>query len=184
MLGVWLALAVAGWASAPTQRFDTAVISAQRKLDGLGYLPGNWDGLLGPRTRAALEAFQGDHGLLQTGQLTEETARMLGLRSETAIMAPTHLVKLQEFLRQRKLFSAPVDGQMGKQTWQAMQRYLQQQGHYQGKVDGLAGAQTRAAIKAWQRALPVAATGVLDANTVAALLAPPAEAPAPAPAAP
>jgi peptidoglycan hydrolase-like protein with peptidoglycan-binding domain len=65
---------------------------------------------------------------------------------------------------------------MGKQTWRALQQYLHAQSHYQGQADGLAGAQTRAAIKAWQKALPVAATGVLDANTIAAL--------APAPAAP
>lgn len=39
----------------------------QVRLQGLGYNPGPIDGVVGPRTRAALQRYQRDHGLLASG---------------------------------------------------------------------------------------------------------------------
>jgi peptidoglycan hydrolase-like protein with peptidoglycan-binding domain len=44
----------------------------QRRLAELGYKPGPVDGLVGPRTRAAIRAFERDHGLAETGQASPE----------------------------------------------------------------------------------------------------------------
>jgi len=47
---------------------------AQQRLINLGYVPGKVDGVLGPRTRAALRAFQEDHDLPErSGDLDRST---------------------------------------------------------------------------------------------------------------
>ena len=47
----------------------------QRALARLGYDPGSADGLMGPRTRAAIRAFQSASGLSADGRLTPELER-------------------------------------------------------------------------------------------------------------
>jgi peptidoglycan hydrolase-like protein with peptidoglycan-binding domain len=49
----------------------------QRRLVTLGYDAGSPDGLLGPKTRAALRAFQGDRGLPATGRPDGSTLEAL-----------------------------------------------------------------------------------------------------------
>ncbi len=57
----------------------------QTGLARLGYRPGPQDGVLGPRTRSAIRAFEADHGLEVTGavyktlyeDLLMERARMV-----------------------------------------------------------------------------------------------------------
>ncbi len=50
---------------------DEAVIKAQRLLAKLGYNPGPVDGILGPKTMAAIRAFETKSGLPGTGKPTE-----------------------------------------------------------------------------------------------------------------
>jgi hypothetical protein len=57
---------------------DTKIMQAQQKLSALGYDLGAADGLLGPRTRQALQAFQRDHELAITGTLDPQTLEALG----------------------------------------------------------------------------------------------------------
>ena len=52
----------------------------QQALVAQGYNPGGVDGAMGPQTRDAIAAFQGDHGLSPTGQLNGATLGALGLR--------------------------------------------------------------------------------------------------------
>ena len=61
----------------PDPRPRPMVRDAQRLLAGLGYDPGPADGVLRRQTRAALRAFQRDHGLDDHGRLTRETMRRL-----------------------------------------------------------------------------------------------------------
>jgi peptidoglycan hydrolase-like protein with peptidoglycan-binding domain len=53
----------------------------QRRLTRLGYRPGASDGLFGPRTQAAVLAFQRKHGLDRTGAAGSATLRLLRRRS-------------------------------------------------------------------------------------------------------
>jgi len=182
---IWLVGLMAGLLATVAQagrgEFDTNVLSAQRNLSAVGYLPGTSDGIMGPKTRAALIDFQGDHALPQTGEVDTATRQALGLDGDAnATAAPAHLVKLQEFLAQQGDYKGEVDGRLGRLTWRSLQGFLKEKGYYSGNVDGLAGRQTRAAIRAWQQQLSVATTGVLDPATVTAAVSLVATAGAPA----
>ncbi len=55
----------------PTRRPDPEIVAAvQKLLQELGHIPGSADGLLGPRTRAAIRSYQSDHGLAIDGEIS------------------------------------------------------------------------------------------------------------------
>jgi hypothetical protein len=56
---------------------DDLVLLVQQALESLGFHPGPEDGKMGPRTRAAIEAYQAKHGLTVDGRATEELLRRL-----------------------------------------------------------------------------------------------------------
>jgi hypothetical protein len=65
-------------AAAATMAEDgTEVAKAQRLLLALGYDPGPLDGISGPRTRAAVMAFEAAQGLPPTGALTPSTVQRM-----------------------------------------------------------------------------------------------------------
>lgn len=49
----------------------------QARLTNLGFFSGQVDGLMGPKTRTAIEAFQKAHGLQQTGSVGPKTRELL-----------------------------------------------------------------------------------------------------------
>ena len=53
------------------------VRDAQIALRDAGYEPGRIDGVMGPKTQAAIREFQASHGLPQTGMLDESTQQRL-----------------------------------------------------------------------------------------------------------
>jgi hypothetical protein len=64
-------------ASAPSAHSSSTVRTAQRQLAELGYYDGPIDGVMGPKTAAAIRRFQGDHSLPVTGTLTRATLKAL-----------------------------------------------------------------------------------------------------------
>lgn len=52
---------------APSARHGSLVSGVQQELSRLGYYTGRTDGVLGAKTRAAIQAFQLDNGLAPTG---------------------------------------------------------------------------------------------------------------------
>lgn len=56
---------------------DKGVSGAQGRLKNLGYMVGAVDGVMGPKTEAAIEAFQADENLKVTGKLDDETRKAL-----------------------------------------------------------------------------------------------------------
>jgi len=50
---------------------------AQQALMNKGHNPGSVDGVMGPRTREAIKAFQSANGLTETGKLDAQTAEKL-----------------------------------------------------------------------------------------------------------
>jgi peptidoglycan hydrolase-like protein with peptidoglycan-binding domain len=121
---------------------------AQRALQDQGYYTSTVDGLLGPRTRAAIRNYQRDNRLPVTGELDERTASQLGVISWTE---PTD--------------SQRMDSSSSEMIRRA-QRELQNQGYYNGDINGLLDSRTQAAIEDFQhdRRLPV--TGQLDDRTI------------------
>lgn len=56
----------------------------QQALKDKGYDPGPIDGVVGPKTRAAVKKFQSDNDLQATGQLDEKTLDKLNVESKSA----------------------------------------------------------------------------------------------------
>jgi len=77
LLGV---LCLVWWPVAVTAFGDWRIGQAQERLKDLGFPPGPIDGVLGPRTRAALRQYQAQHGLPGTAGLDDAT--------RTSLLAP------------------------------------------------------------------------------------------------
>jgi peptidoglycan hydrolase-like protein with peptidoglycan-binding domain len=60
------------------------VKAVQQALKDKGYDPGAVDGVMGPRTRAALKDFQKKEGVKDTGRLDQETLAKLGVEGQTS----------------------------------------------------------------------------------------------------
>jgi len=60
-----------------TNTKDRGVSGAQGRLKNLGYMVGAVDGVMGPKTEAAIEAFQADENLKVTSKLDDETRKAL-----------------------------------------------------------------------------------------------------------
>ena len=58
---------------------DQVIANVQTALQEEGYYTGEIDGLLGPLTRAALAAYQRDHGLYMTAAIDQPTLASLGM---------------------------------------------------------------------------------------------------------
>lgn len=76
-----------------TGRVDNREV--QEALKAKGNDPGAIDGRMGPKTRAALKAFQETNGLKATGQLDNETAEKLGIGKTSAMGTETKKEKTE-----------------------------------------------------------------------------------------
>lgn len=65
--------------------FDLTLLRTQVALERRGFSSGSLDGVMGSQTRAALRAFQQQHGLPPTGNLTEATVDALSFDEELLI---------------------------------------------------------------------------------------------------
>jgi Putative peptidoglycan binding domain len=63
-----------------------SIVTAQRALTKLGYGPLAVDGIMGPRTRQAIEDFQHDRELKVTSELDPSTVRQLTASNQTATL--------------------------------------------------------------------------------------------------
>lgn len=111
----------------------------QRALAARGYDPGGVDGAEGPRTRAAIRAYQKDSGLRETGRASRELLDHLEF-SGPARERPASTVEVQGLLAAR--------------------------GYYRAAVDGVAGPATRAALRRFQRDSGLPETGRADRATI------------------
>jgi peptidoglycan hydrolase-like protein with peptidoglycan-binding domain len=65
------------------------VKAAQQALKDKGHDPGTIDGVVGPKTQAALRDFQSKEGLKATGRLDSETMAKLGVDAKTGAATPS-----------------------------------------------------------------------------------------------
>lgn len=71
------------WAAADTKANLSAVTRVQAGLNKLGYNAGSADGLMGPKTDAAIRRYQSDHALLVDGRPTKELAQHIDAELKT-----------------------------------------------------------------------------------------------------
>jgi peptidoglycan hydrolase-like protein with peptidoglycan-binding domain len=97
----------------------------QRGFDRLGV-----DGMMGPRTQAAVREFQRSQRLEPTGQLNRQTLIALGLqRPDGTAAAPEPrysaavIRRAQETLAHRGFKAGPIDGRMHTATQQALRQF-------------------------------------------------------------
>jgi membrane-bound lytic murein transglycosylase B len=110
------------------------IVELQTLLNGLGYEPGQPDGLFGSNTRRAVSRFQADHQLAADGWPT--TALLERVRARAGIAA--------EPPREPRA--------LDRSGIRELQRLLNRLGHDAGRADGVIGSRTRDAIRAFERA--------------------------------
>jgi peptidoglycan hydrolase-like protein with peptidoglycan-binding domain len=131
------------------------VVTLQNKLKAAGFNPGAADGAFGPKTLAAVKAFQQSRGLAADGVVGPKTWSALN-----AATAP-------------RPAPAPSSGGSGPtlrlgargEPVRALQNRLNALGFKAGGADGVFGNQTLSAVKAFQKARGLTADGVVGPKT-------------------
>ena len=153
---------------------STTVLELQRELNRLGYNAGPADGLMGARTRAAIQAYQQDHGLLVDGQPASsllahvrETTRS-GV-SEPARPAPEppsqQIADIQDALRALGYEVGRSSGRLSDETRAAIRSYESDHGLL---ASGQPSAELLEHMRRNIQTVPRAPAAV-DANTIAGI---------------
>jgi len=78
-----------GKAAQGMARGSEQVKAAQQALKDKGHDPGTIDGVMGPKTQAALKGFQKAEGLKESGRLDTDTMAKLGMEKKTSGAEPS-----------------------------------------------------------------------------------------------
>ena len=151
-------------------RYSEDTKRLQQALKEKGHDPGEIDGVMGRRTQQALRDYQRANNLSASGRLDRATAEALGIGSGQAVAGQRDAEGGFPFGGT----SSTVQGYEPSRERQAdqareIQQALKQQGHNPGAIDGVIGAQTRQAIRDFQQAQGLPATGIVDGATASAL---------------
>ena len=145
----------------PAERIKTL----QLLLNAAGYGTLTVDGKLGPRTKAAIRAFQRTQGLKEDGIAGQKTLRQLeSFYNSTSEVVPPSTGTTTTAV----LCCSLSKGDRGDQVLLIQQR-LSDLGYYSGKLDGVFGTGTKAAVKAFQGAYRLKQDGVVGVQTFSAL---------------
>jgi peptidoglycan hydrolase-like protein with peptidoglycan-binding domain len=126
---------------------NTVVKELQNTLATLEYYTGSVDGVYGPETTQAVEAFQKDAGIAVDGKYGPETHTAL----EKAYIETSNAWEDHKAITE-------------------LQQAMSDLGYYEGAVDGLYGPETVAGIKAVQKDCGLAEDGLYGADTHACLV--------------
>jgi peptidoglycan hydrolase-like protein with peptidoglycan-binding domain len=135
-------------ATQAAQAITEYTVALQTELQAAGYDPGPIDGVYGPQTVAAVKKLQTDNGLPATGFVDMATALALDAAVAKAGAAAAATAQIQTV---------------------AVQTTLKLAGYWTGPVDGVWTPELTDALKAFQTALGIPATGVVDPATLVAL---------------
>jgi peptidoglycan hydrolase-like protein with peptidoglycan-binding domain len=138
----------------PDEADIEAVRSIQRELKRQGYGPLVADGTMRPEARAAVMAFEHEHGLPLTGQATQALMKRLVFGSSTTA----------ETIGARQVRSPHAEVIVKE-----VQRRLAARGYRPGAVDGRLSAETVAAIRVFETDQGLAARGRISAELFARL---------------
>jgi peptidoglycan hydrolase-like protein with peptidoglycan-binding domain len=138
------------------------VVNLQKLLTDRGFYDGAIDGVMGPRTRAAVVAAQKKYGLTADGVAGPKTLAALESGSSTS---GTGTVRVST----NSSTTTTTTTTAARNDVRRLQELLAKRGFYKGTVDGISGRQTRDAVIAAQRAYGLTADGVAGPRTIAAL---------------
>jgi peptidoglycan hydrolase-like protein with peptidoglycan-binding domain len=138
---------------------DAKVKRVQETLRNLNFYAGEVDGLYGPNTRLAIEAYQKKVGLAVTGAVDESLLEQLGASSSevVAIPSPAPREPVSEAGSAATRQPLPRDERI-----QQVQVGLKEFGNAGIEVDGLMGAKTEAGIREFQSLFGLPVTGQAD----------------------
>lgn len=128
----------------------STVRKAQQVLNKKGFRTGV-DGMMGPRTQAAVQRFQKARNLEPTGQLNRQTLVALGLQQSASAG------------------TTDPDPGYSAEIIRSVQTTLNDRGFKAGPVNGKLTPQTRNAIRAFQKSENLEDTGRLNPGTLGAL---------------
>jgi peptidoglycan hydrolase-like protein with peptidoglycan-binding domain len=147
----------------PAARTDEPQYSAdvvrkvQQTLNQRGFKAGAVDGTMSPQTQAAVKEFQKSENLEDSGRLNPRTLTALGVSVEP----PAVQAERRPATDGRAMSTSA--------TARNVQRRLNELGYRAGAEDGVMGRESRAALTRFQQDKRLAATGRVDASTLAAL---------------
>ncbi|MFE1748416.1 peptidoglycan-binding protein [Coleofasciculus sp. H7-2] len=124
------------------------------------------DGIVGPRTEAALQKKRGKPIQAQTSQRRQ--VRQVSQRFQSFRQRPQSVSKPSQ-VSQRPRSGVLREGDSGSEV-AALQQRLQKQGYFQAKVTGYYGPITKAAVNRFQQVAGMPADGIAGSDTQAALL--------------
>lgn len=131
----------------------SVVKDVQARLHALDYYPGDADGIAGPTTRAAVMAYEFDHGFAQTG--LADAALLQVLRG--AATRPERRAKPAELSKN------------SQELVMALQKALTKLGYDTGSADGIMGPMTAKRIRAFERDNKLDVTGRISGRLVEAI---------------
>lgn len=151
---------------------DDATLSAQKKLQRLGYYDGTADGQYGSQTAAAIRRYQIAENLKVTGDLTPQTLKSLGISApapkSAAVPAPVpQYVAIADIFKGGPYITAPTDVQLA--TIRQAKKNLKLLGYYSGAINGDVNSTLVASLKAWQQSARFRQTGRFDEPTLKGL---------------
>jgi peptidoglycan hydrolase-like protein with peptidoglycan-binding domain len=138
---------IEGSAKTITIRYDARIEDAQRQLLATGHYRGLVDGIVGARTKDAIEAYQREHGMPTTGTVDDKLLEHIRYTRKVAqaseMTASTQAVSTKSDKENR--IEVPTEAKIMR-----VQKLLATLGYDAGKADGKMSAATRAAIKQFE----------------------------------
>lgn len=148
-------------AAVPAPAGDPAVREVQRVLAELKFYDGDVDGLTGPRTRGAVEAYRQRMGLGASGSIDQELLHQLGI-AEAPAGAQVPMPQRSPGTDMIETASAVPAAVQGDPTVMRIQAGLKAFGNDGIEIDGVVGSRTRAAILEFQSLFGLPETGEPD----------------------
>lgn len=150
----------------PRPEGDPVVKSVQGTLKDLNFYAGDVDGLYGPNTRLAIEAYQNKMGMTVTGAVDDDLLDHLGGGAVASVRpspAPRDAAAKPAAALPTPANPAAASGDL----LQRIQAGLREFGNDDIQIDGLMGAKTEAAIREFQSLFSLPQTGRADEDVYA-----------------
>ncbi|WP_054308877.1 peptidoglycan-binding protein [Mesorhizobium sp. 1M-11] len=150
--------------AAVVAKSDPIVQRVQSVLKDIGYYDGTLDGLTGPATRKAIEAYRQKMGLPVSGNIDEALLDQLGIASTTASVVPQPAPRseVSGAVARQPATNAAQDQQKLNARIVKIQAGLRAFGNNDIKTDGVIGGRTKSAIREFQALFGLPETGEPD----------------------